>query len=266
MLTIDGGTPPPLKNTVAIVLAPVIRTVPFCKPVDGTARSTRVAVGVMSTKPSAIVSRPLMKRCSIPAATSESMRKLSRRNEAAPETAEASDTSAQTSEAETPVAEDVPESTAPAAAEKVSDTSAQTPEAETTGADEVFDPGAEYYSQAKMTASIPGSRAGNLVATYWRGNFFPDMGAWDQLAALPTRGAGGKASPRRRIEHGPERVVDERQDVRRAHRQDDVQRPTDRPRAMQRIRSARCVKASCFATAGELSIAARVASRRSSNL
>ncbi|MEK7216789.1 MAG: cupin domain-containing protein, partial [Chloroflexota bacterium] len=61
------------------------------------------------------------------------------------------------------------------------------------GPDDAFDGSGDYYSQAKTAPPAADSRASNLVGTLWRGNFFPDMGVWDQLAALPTRGAGGRA-------------------------------------------------------------------------
>lgn len=61
------------------------------------------------------------------------------------------------------------------------------------GADDVFGAGADYYSQAKMVPPGDGSNAAALLGAIWKGNFFPDMGVWDQLTALPTRGAGGKA-------------------------------------------------------------------------
>ena len=45
-----------------------------------------------------------------------------------------------------------------------------------------------FYSQAKVFPTHETAQVG----TYWVGNFFPDMAAWDKMDALPKRGAGGR--------------------------------------------------------------------------
>jgi hypothetical protein len=53
--------------------------------------------------------------------------------------------------------------------------------------------GDEAYSEARVMAPAEegGGPALSVGMAYWVGNFFPDMGAWDQLTPLKTRGAGG---------------------------------------------------------------------------
>ena len=48
--------------------------------------------------------------------------------------------------------------------------------------------GGEFYSQAK---AIPSKDRFGAPSNMWYGNFFPDMGAWDQLDDYQGRGAGG---------------------------------------------------------------------------
>ena len=55
--------------------------------------------------------------------------------------------------------------------------------------DYLASPEGDFFAEAKEIAvdAEPG-----LMATRWSGNFFPDMRAWDKLAANTRRGAGGK--------------------------------------------------------------------------
>jgi quercetin dioxygenase-like cupin family protein len=48
-----------------------------------------------------------------------------------------------------------------------------------------------FYSEAKVVEESDSRRAIKRKA-YWKGNFFPDMRAWDKLVPFKTRGAGGK--------------------------------------------------------------------------
>jgi oxalate decarboxylase/phosphoglucose isomerase-like protein (cupin superfamily) len=48
-----------------------------------------------------------------------------------------------------------------------------------------------FYSEAKMVEESDAKVAAKRKA-FWRGNFFPDMRAWDKLVAFRQRGAGGK--------------------------------------------------------------------------
>lgn len=49
----------------------------------------------------------------------------------------------------------------------------------------------DWFGEAQEVKSEgPG---GSPIGVYWVGNFFPDMGAWDRLAAFRDRGAGGSA-------------------------------------------------------------------------
>jgi gentisate 1,2-dioxygenase len=49
----------------------------------------------------------------------------------------------------------------------------------------------EFYSEAKIVEESDPKIAAKRKA-YWKGNFFPDMRAWDQLVAFRGRGAGGR--------------------------------------------------------------------------
>jgi gentisate 1,2-dioxygenase len=49
----------------------------------------------------------------------------------------------------------------------------------------------EFYSEAKVIEESDPKVAAKRKA-YWKGNFFPDMRAWDQLVAFRGRGAGGR--------------------------------------------------------------------------
>jgi hypothetical protein len=51
--------------------------------------------------------------------------------------------------------------------------------------------GGEFYSAAKVVQETGGRRTIGRTLNFWYGNFFPDMGAWDKLDRLTTRGAGG---------------------------------------------------------------------------
>ena len=53
--------------------------------------------------------------------------------------------------------------------------------------------GPEAYSEARVMAPVEEGHgpATSVGMAYWVGNFFPDMGAWDQLTPLKSRGAGG---------------------------------------------------------------------------
>ncbi len=53
--------------------------------------------------------------------------------------------------------------------------------------------GPEAYSEARVMAPAEEGHgpATSVGMAYWVGNFFPDMGAWDQLTPLKSRGAGG---------------------------------------------------------------------------
>lgn len=52
--------------------------------------------------------------------------------------------------------------------------------------------GTEFYSKAsKSAATAPAGDRTFRLRAYWTGNFFPDMGAWDQVEANFGRGAGG---------------------------------------------------------------------------
>jgi len=52
--------------------------------------------------------------------------------------------------------------------------------------------GTEFYSEAKI--QTPDDRAASLgmQRSYWLGNFFPDLRAWDKIVPLRDRGAGGR--------------------------------------------------------------------------
>jgi quercetin dioxygenase-like cupin family protein len=52
----------------------------------------------------------------------------------------------------------------------------------------VYGQNGEFYSEAKAVQQSP-DHAG--IEVYWRGNFFPDMKAWDKLVPHKKRGAGG---------------------------------------------------------------------------
>ena len=58
-----------------------------------------------------------------------------------------------------------------------------------TAADALDGGGDGFYAEAKVVENDPG-RAGR-VRSYWYGNFFPDMRAWDKLVPFKGRGAGG---------------------------------------------------------------------------
>jgi oxalate decarboxylase/phosphoglucose isomerase-like protein (cupin superfamily) len=52
--------------------------------------------------------------------------------------------------------------------------------------------GSDFYSRATMGAATAAAADGTYRRrTHWTGNFFPDMGAWDQVEANYGRGAGG---------------------------------------------------------------------------
>ena len=50
----------------------------------------------------------------------------------------------------------------------------------------------DFYSEAKAIRD-PSIAEGRAFATFWWGNFFPDMRAWDRLIKQERRGAGGHA-------------------------------------------------------------------------
>jgi hypothetical protein len=51
----------------------------------------------------------------------------------------------------------------------------------------------EFFSEAKAITKEFGSAWGKVGGQVWRGNFFPDLLAWDKLVALGDRGAGGSS-------------------------------------------------------------------------
>ena len=50
----------------------------------------------------------------------------------------------------------------------------------------------DFYAEAKVIRD-PAIEEGRAFATFWWGNFFPDMRAWDRLIKQERRGAGGSA-------------------------------------------------------------------------
>jgi len=65
----------------------------------------------------------------------------------------------------------------------------------------------DFYAEAKVVRD-PSVADGRAFSTFWWGNFFPDMRAWDRLIRQERRGAGGHADPRQRcaIAGGPRAI------------------------------------------------------------
>jgi gentisate 1,2-dioxygenase len=51
----------------------------------------------------------------------------------------------------------------------------------------------EFFSEAKDIEKDFGSAWGSVGATIWKGNFWPDLLAWDKLTGSASRGAGGSS-------------------------------------------------------------------------
>jgi quercetin dioxygenase-like cupin family protein len=51
----------------------------------------------------------------------------------------------------------------------------------------------DFFSEAKDIEKDFGSAWGSVGSTVWRGNFWPDLLAWDKLTAAGSRGAGGSS-------------------------------------------------------------------------
>jgi hypothetical protein len=57
----------------------------------------------------------------------------------------------------------------------------------------IDDASQEFFSEAKDIEKDFGSAWGKVGAKVWKGNFWPDLLAWDKLVALGSRGAGGSS-------------------------------------------------------------------------
>ena len=51
----------------------------------------------------------------------------------------------------------------------------------------------DFFSEAKDVPKDFGSAWGKIGSSVWRGNFWPDLLAWDKLVSMGNRGAGGSA-------------------------------------------------------------------------